>query len=331
MELFVEQKNKNYGVVYDLLMEIEKRPDRTMTGEEISEFILQRGIYTPSFEKSLMNKWDDERENLYVLEEISKDVYTVNIDDPFPPPILDMEVVYLKNLLDDERIDIFLDNSTINKLKNLLKMYDNFKIGQYIEIKGVAERNYNCKKINKILFLILKSRKEKRPIIYTYVTNSNQIFKDNFMLPYKIEYSIRDDKFYLIYYSLEQGRMNKGIISRFYNMELGDFYEDYDFILDTIPYNVDRQKMKEPIVIEVTDRDNAVERAFHLLSCFEKRAYYDSARELHIISIYYYEYDEAEILSRILSLGKNAKVISPENVKMKVIQRIKKAMSLYNA
>ncbi|MFY9278723.1 MAG: WYL domain-containing protein [Caldicoprobacterales bacterium] len=331
MELFVEQKNKNYGVVYDLLMEMEKRPDKTMAGDEISEFILKKGIYTPSFEKSLMNKWEDERENLYVLEEICDDIYTANINSSFPPPILDMEIVYLKNLLDDERINIFLDNSTIDKLKEVLKTYDNFKIGQFIEVKGVAEREYSCEKINKILFLLLKSRTEKKPIIYTYITNNNQVFKDNFMLPYKIEYSIRDDKFYLIYYSLEQGRMNKGIISRFYNMELGDTYEDYDFILNTIPHNVDRQKMKEPITIEVTDRDNAVERAFHLLSCFEKVGYYDRARDLHIISIYYYEYDEAEIISRILSLGKNAKVVSPENVKMKVIQRIKKAISLYNA
>ncbi len=330
MELFVEQKNKNYGAVYDLLMEIKNKSDETMTSTEISDFILKRGLYTPYFERSLMNKCKEDRENLHVLKEVSKNVYTIAEDTFFPPPVLNIEMVYLKHILNDDRMHIFLDNLSIEKLKGLLKTYDDFQIGKYIEIKGKSESSCDYKKLNKVFLLFLKSRKEKRIIKYNYVTRNGQIFEENFMLPYKIEYSIRDDKFYLIYYSIEQNRMNKGIIENFHGMKLDSIYEDYELIWNNISYVIERQKVKYPIIIEVKDRKNAVERAFYLLSCFKKRAYYDKERNVHIIYIYYYEYDEAEIISRILSLGKNAKVISPENIKTKIIQRIKKAVNLYD-
>lgn len=330
MELFVEQKNKNYGVVYDLLMEMEKKPEKSMTSSEILEFVFDRGIYTSSFEKSLLNKWEDETQNLNVLKEISKDIYTSDVEGIVPPPILDIEMMYLKSILNNDKINVFLDKTTIQKLKEMLKEYEHFQLGKHIEIQGVAKRDYDCQKLSEIFFLILKSKEEKRPIKYSYTTKTNQVFRKNLMVPYKIEYSVRDDKFYIIYYSLEQGRMNKGIISRFSKMELGPKYADYDFILRSIPYEVEVQRMKDPIVIEVRDRDNAAERAFHILSCFEKRAYYDKEKDIYKIAIYYYEYDEAELISRILSLGKNAEVISPENIRMEIVQRIKKAIQLYS-
>lgn len=301
-----------------------------MDSSEILEFIRNEGIYDSSFEKSLLNKWEDDTENFNLLGETSKDMYISNMGTIVPPPILAMEKIYLRGILEDEKIGIFLDESTIQKLKQELKEYDNFLIGEHIEVKGVADRKYDCKGLSKALYLILNSKKEKRPIRYTYTTKGDQVFQDSLMIPYKIEYSIRDDKFYIIYYSLEQGRMNKGIISRFSKMELGDIYGDYDFILQNIPYEIERQRMKAPIVIEVRDRENAVDRAFHILSCFEKEAHYDKARDRHTIAIYYYEYDEAELISRILSLGKNAEVISPENIRLEIIQRIKKAIYSYS-
>lgn len=329
MELFIEQKNKNYGAVYDLLMEINRKPNKIITGNEISEFILERGLYTPYFENSLMNKCKEANDNLYILREVSKDIYTIDMRMYFPPPILDVEIVYLKHILKDERMKIFLDNSTIYKLKGLLKTYKDVQIGKYVEIEGISKRNHTYEKLDKAFILVLKSRKEKRIIKYTYTTKNGQIFKENFMIPYKIEYSIRDDKFYIIYYSIEQNKINKGIISNFSNMELHNYYEDYDFILKTIPFNANKQKVKEPIVIEIKDKENSVERAFHLLSCFEKKAYYDREKDIYKIYIYYYEYDEAEIISRILSLGKNAKVISPNSIRLEIIQRIKKSIRQY--
>lgn len=202
MELFIEQKNKNYGAVYDLLMEINRKSNKIITGNEISEFILERGLYTPYFESSLMNKCKEAKDNLYILREVSKDTYTIDMKRYFPPPILDIEIVYLKHILKDERMKIFLDNSTIYKLKGLLKTYKDVQIGKYVEIEGISKRNHTYENLNRAFILVLKSRKEKKVIKYTYTTKNGQVFKENFMIPYKIEYSIRDDKFYIIYYSV---------------------------------------------------------------------------------------------------------------------------------
>lgn len=329
MELFVEQKNKNYGAVYDLLMEIQRKPNKTITSNEISKLILERGLYTPYFEKSLMNKCKEKKDNLYILKEVSKGIYTIDTETVFPPPILDIEMIYLKSILNDERVSIFLDKSTIDKLKITLGEYEDFQMEEDIVVEGVGKNIHDYERLNKIMLLFIQSKEERRLIKYTYKAKNGQIFNDKYMVPYKIEYSIRDDIFYLIYYSVETRRMIKGIISNFTDLELYDNYEDYDFVLKNIFYFLDKQKMKEPVVIEVKNRKNAVERAFYLFSCFEKQAYYDRERDIHVISLYYYEYDEAEIISRILSLGKNAVVVSPKGIREQIIQRIKKSIKLY--
>lgn len=329
MELFVEQKNKNYGVVYDIVLEILNRSNKLISKDEIISFIRERGNYTLSFEKSLLNKCEMERENLNILKEVSQDIYTIDFKTEAPPPMLDIEFNYLINILQDKRINIFLDNVTIDKLNKLPINYNKHDIRKNIEVRGISESEQDYKKVNNFLILLLRSRREKRIIKYTYKTKEGQVFKDNYMIPYKIEYSIRDDKYYIIYYSIEQNRMNKGVIYNFTKADISLQHRDYDIIYKRIPYLIERQKVKEPIVIEIKGEDNIVKRAFHLFTCFEKDAYYDREKGIYVISIYYYEYDEAEIISRILSLGKNVKVISPRNVKLQVIQRIKKALENY--
>ncbi len=329
MELFVEQKNKNYGVIYDLILEIQNRPGKVMTKDEISNFIHNRGHYTPYFEKSLMNKWEDERENLHVLKEISKNNYTVCAELRLPPPILNIEMAYLKDILNDERMKIFLEKSTIDKLMDLLVNYDEYNIGKHIEIQGINRNMQDYNKLNEFFLLIIKSREERRLIKYTYKSEKGQIYKNYYMIPYKIEYLIRDDKYYIIYYSVEQNKVNKGIIANFTDVEISSYYRDYDMVYKRIPYIIERQKVQEPMILEVIDDGISVDRAFPLFSCFEKEAYYDRKKDICIISIYYYEYDEAEVISKILSLGKNAKVKSPKNIKMQIIQRIRKTLENY--
>lgn len=329
MELFVEQKNKNYGVVYDIFLKIFDSSNKSISKDEIVNYIREKGNYTLFFEKSLLNKCEVERDNLNILKEISNNIYTTNFKTKVPPPILDIELNYLKSILQDERIRIFFNKETINKLNKLLIDYNKYNEEKYIEVQGISKSKQDYQKLNSTLFLVLRSRREKRLIKYTYITKQGQVFKDNYMIPYKIEYSIKHDKYYLIYYSMEQNRINKGIIENFTEAHISSSYKEYDLVFQRIPYLVDRQKVKEPIVLNIKGEDTVVKRAFYLFSCYEKEAYYNKEKDIYVISIYYYEYDEAEIISRILSLGKNAKVISPNNVKLQIRQRIKKAIENY--
>jgi len=74
---------------------------------------------------------------------------------------------------------------------------------------------------------------------------------------------------------------------------------------------------------------NALERAFCLFSSFKKSARFLREKNKHQLTVYYYNFEEAEVLSRILYLGKDVVVISPERIRNEIISRVKKALERY--
>lgn len=46
--------------------------------------------------------------------------------------------------------------------------------------------------------------------------------------------------------------------------------------------------------------------------------------------IYYYEFEEAEIISRILYLGRNVVVVNPQHIRDRIISRVKNALEMYS-
>jgi len=66
-----------------------------------------------------------------------------------------------------------------------------------------------------------------------------------------------------------------------------------------------------------------------MFSSFEKSARYLKEKNRHEIRIYYYDFEEAEIISRILYLGKNVVVTEPQHIRENIISRVKEALKVY--
>ena len=71
---------------------------------------------------------------------------------------------------------------------------------------------------------------------------------------------------------------------------------------------------------EIEDNKNTLDRCFNLFSAYDKRYYYDDNNL--ILNIYYHDFDEAEIVRDILSLGKSVIVLEPKKIRDKVVNRI---------
>ena len=82
-----------------------------------------------------------------------------------------------------------------------------------------------------------------------------------------------------------------------------------------------KKNISDPLVLKIEDNKNTLDRCFNLFSSYDKKYYYDEEDNL-ILTIYYHDFDEAEIIRDILSLGKSAVVLSPEFVRKEVIKRI---------
>jgi predicted DNA-binding transcriptional regulator YafY len=84
---------------------------------------------------------------------------------------------------------------------------------------------------------------------------------------------------------------------------------------------------KEPIVLEVFDKRQAMERCFMCFSGLERTAKIIGENKYEI-TLLYYLFNEEEIIKNILSLGPYVKVLSPERIKSEIIIRLKKTMDL---
>ena len=104
--------------------------------------------------------------------------------------------------------------------------------------------------------------------------------------------------------------------------------EDVGIDRETAKKLLFEQKYSEqPIVLEVTDKNTAMERCFMCFSGMER-----TARELgnrkYEIRLNYYLFEEENLIQNILSLGPYVKVLSPQRIQVEVINRVKKAISL---
>ena len=65
----------------------------------------------------------------------------------------------------------------------------------------------------------------------------------------------------------------------------------------------EKKKWDDPLILEVNNIYGSVESCFSLFNFYHREVYYDESIKRHILKIYYYDFDESELVRDILSLG----------------------------
>lgn len=84
---------------------------------------------------------------------------------------------------------------------------------------------------------------------------------------------------------------------------------------------------KEPIVLEVMDKKASMERCFMSFSELE-RYFRCIEKDKYEMKLFYYTFEEEEIIRKILALGPYVKVVSPLGIKEEIVRRIRRALEL---
>lgn len=88
---------------------------------------------------------------------------------------------------------------------------------------------------------------------------------------------------------------------------------------------------QQKIQLQISSSRNTVPRFFSLFSSYDKEnAVYDEKADTYTVDIIYYDFDEIEVINNIISLGKNVFVLGPEEIRNKVIHRLRKIVALYS-
>lgn len=202
-------------------------------------------------------------------------------------PLTTLQKRWLKALLLDPRIALFApDSAGLEDVEPLYKpgtfvLFDRYADGDPYEDEGYIE----CFRA------ILRAIREKRRLRIRFRGRTGARHS-SVCIPYRLEYSAKDDKFRLL--DAGKYRIHMINLSRVYSCEILEEYDPDGFHL---PQN----HLKE-LVLLLHDERNALERVLLHFSHFEKETQKLDDR-LYQIKLRYDRDDETELLIRVLSFG----------------------------
>lgn len=324
-EIFSEIYNCYYQIIKSLIT----------THHSISKDSLRTYITEGGYEESvlyllpkLMNgDWD-------ILEKTEDGNLTAKLSSDFYVPLTNLQRSYLKALLSDEKIGLFMDENEHARLWSLFSdveplykaedfcYYDRFRDGD----------DYTNAEYRQNFRLILTAIKNKQyvDILYEPVTGKRL---HHHYLPCKLEYSVKNDCFRLLAinkYSLTDDSKHDNLrietlrLSRVHTVTLMDQYEkkrpDINHILQQAYY-------KEPVTFLLVNERNALERAMLQFANYEKNTRRIEGN-LYECQIYYNKLNETELLIEVLSFGPMLKVTGNDSFLQLIRTRLKKQQEL---
>lgn len=210
-------------------------------------------------------------------------------------PLTNLQKQWLKAILSDPRIRLFdvsipgLDDVEPLFTPDDYKLYDKYSNGDPFESEIYIKK----------FRLILNAIKTKRSIVIVFTSRNGRQNRLG-LIPERLEYSEKDDKFRLIAAGCRFGQFNLAKI------ESCD-YCNVNKKLSPIP----RSDEICTVSFELENERNALERAMLHFAHLEKQAERIDKNKYRI-TLRYYQSDETEILIRILSFGPFIKVTEPE-------------------
>lgn len=227
-------------------------------------------------------------------------------------PLTTLEKQWLKALLLDPRIQLFQPSDEGLEDVDPLFTPDQFVyFDRYSDGDDFTDPHYI-----EHFRMILRGMHEKRKLrVHFHGHRGNR--QSYICIPYKLEYSSKDDKFRLI-----TGFRNKPLTVNLSRIDSVHILEPWD----ESEYYQPREREKT-LVMELYDSRNALERAMLHFSDLEKET--ERLDDKHYrITLNYKQGDETEILIRILSFGPVLKVIEPETMVKQIRERLARQEAL---
>jgi hypothetical protein len=321
MELFSEVYSCYYSVVNKILNQSLKK---TLSKRDINEIIEENAFQESALyilPKLISGEWS-------LLNNIESG-YTSKLSSSAKLPVTALEKAWLKSLLQDKRIGLFLNKEQILVLSEYLKEVTPLfnKDDFYYFDTFIDGDNYESEEYVKNFGMILEALKNRKLLTISMESGKGRRVTGNY-IPCKIEYSSKDDKFRLYVARIKYNKvvayaiMNIARISKIEPCEEGFSGEI------NLEIYISNNKCKEPVVIEISKERNAVERCMLHFASYEKRTEYDEIADKYICYIYYDRKDETELLIRILSFGPVIRVLGPTGFLGLVKERVRSEAEL---
>lgn len=230
-------------------------------------------------------------------------------------PLTTLQKQWLKALLQDPRIRLFSPSE--DGLEDVEPLYgpDTFVyFDRYLDGDPYDDEEYIAR-----FRTILQAMREKRKLRVRFRSHRDERRCYN-CVPYRLEYSAKDDKFRLI--TASKGKVLTINLARIRSVKLLEPWTAEEYAPPSF-----REKS---LVMELTDERNALERVMLAFSDLEKET--EKLDDRHYrVTLWYKKGDETEILVRILSFGPVLRVLEPESMIAQIRERLERQTALDKA
>ncbi len=319
MELFSEL----YGCYYFVTSQILK--NSPLTENEMNQLIHSKGFsesalyLAPKLYKS--DGWG--------LLTRDKDTYSSRLIYKPKTPLTLLEKRWLKALLQDKRMQLFLEEDAFKVLSEKLGQVEPLFHSQhfkYFDIFTDGDDYENPDYIKHFRQLInALHKKEVQSIIYQ--SGKGRIIEGDY-LPYRLEYSPKNDKF-RVFVARIKNRKAVGFgtinLSRILHMKALKLRYTKPLDLEEI---FKWKRCTEPLTLEITRERNAIERFMMEFAHYEKSTIWDQEHQTCSATIWYDTQDESELLIKLLSFGPVLKVTGPARVVEQIRDRVNRQYEL---
>ena len=335
MELFNEVKNRYFQLVFRIINECADGKAKGEILKLIDEGEFEQkviGKNQQSFADIILNRCNED-ENLNLLTE-KEGMFYPSVEKagktPVPVRFTKLEKAWLKAVLEKDEIRMLLSSQTIEKLQKELCDFDSPIKDEYFEMTNIIKlpQITQHEVYEKNFRLILDALLHERPIRYSNSDKKGNVYSNKLALPVSIEYSMRDARFRVSMYSLDDNRPIMANIFTLSDIRIVD--EEVDIDRETAKKLLFEQKYsEEPVILEVVDKRSAMERCFMCFSGMERTSR-DLGKNKYEIRLNYYLFEEENLIRSIISLGPYVRVVSPQRISDEIVKRVKKSISLYN-
>lgn len=236
-----------------------------------------------------------------------------------PVPRLPMstpERSYLRAILDLPEAELFLSPETKEKLRGQCACTEpETPVEHWAPAGEPVPRQPGPEGFRTLLWAA-----ERRWLVdYVYRTNTDETLRQARALPWKLEYSAYDRRWWVIFYRPEEQRTIKARLENLRQIRLAG---PSDVTEAEVEEAMDRLMEPEPVVLEVTRTRGTLERCFLV---FENQLFVRTrqvSQDRFRLSFQYYRFDRSEILRRLLYLGPGVRLVSPDGMRRELAELI---------
>lgn len=334
MELFSEIYSCYYQVMRHLLCS-----QNPVTIQNI-----RQQIHGEGFEESLLAIIPKLENGAWNLFEKEGTLFLSKLNSSFVMPLSTLEKSYLKALLSDPRIGLFLDDPQRDTLNDMLdSAAPLFSPEQFYYYDQFSDGDpYDDSRYRSNFRTLLAAQKKRQYVDLDYNSPSGKRVH-HYYVPARLEYSVKNDKFRLL--ALKHMYRNKRTTTKNFDEEslVSDKVKLEILNLSriqsirptdkTLPTQVDLNAIirktyyKEPLRLHIINQRNALERAMLHFANYEKNTR-KIDQDTYECLIYYNQSMETELLIEVMSFGPMLKVLGNKRFLKSLRTRLQKQRDL---